>query len=189
MIDWDITSIEMIFNHFNKKELLDDFKKYNFVNFGDYSLLFEEYKVDDITVYHNLHPDYKYDRNSYVLTISHGTQGTKYQLNNVNLKNAVLEMLGYIKMEIPMVQPTLPQNIQTNDEICQVLQSGIYAIEYEGSDGNPYQYENENYDISLVRFKYASGYEDYVQVRDRDGSMIFETPKRQVKIFFKDLNL
>lgn len=187
MIDLDNTAIELIFKHFNKKELLEDFKQYKFVNFGDYSLLFEEYKIDDITVWHRQQPDYKYDINVYFLTLSHKKDGINHQHNSNNLQKLVLDMLGYIKCNIPEVQPTQPNTIETNDEICQVLQSGIYAIEYDGFEGYPIELTNKHGDISLVRFKYASGYEDYVQVKDNDGNMIFESPKRQVKIFFKPL--
>lgn len=55
MIDWNDTKIDLIFEHFNKIELLDDFKKYNFVNLGEYNLQLEEYKVDDITWLYFIH--------------------------------------------------------------------------------------------------------------------------------------
>lgn len=187
MIDWHNTAIELIFKHFNKKELLADFKQYKFANLGDYSLLFEEYKIDDMTAWHKQQPYYKYDRNGFVLTLSHKTEGVIHQYKANTPRECVLEMLGYIKVYIPEVQPT-PQNIiEIKDEVCQVLQSGIYKVEFDGADGNPYWFDNKDGDISLVRFKYASGYEDYVQVRDNECNMIFESPKRQVKIFFKPL--
>jgi hypothetical protein len=194
MIDWDITLIELIFEHFNKKELLEDFKKYQCVNFGKYSLLLEIYNKDNVTVFHKQKPDYKHYLNHYVVTLKDNNDSDKYWLREGGDIKCVIASMYYAIEGNPDIhipnnhasEGAAPKTIDSNnDAVCITLETGIYKVEFEGVDGNPNWFTNKEYSISLVRFKYSSGHEDYVQVKDHDGSMIFESPKRLVKIFFR----